>query len=420
MVLAIGIFALGAATAFSGMGYLSTKLELASRDARIADLERGNEALRRQRQSVEARLLRTIDELEATADHQKETIQRLGDLRGGVERDLQMTAPELAGGAEERDAAQELASTLDKGAQDVDLVRKGAAKERAALQAKLATIQGRLDSLTDERDTAKRDELAMRDKLSAMQAKLVLAQRQGQEQDLQQLAARDDVGTSPSSSRGKPPPTGGRIAVLADAFAKSGVSLDRLLDRVGDQMANGEGGPLEPEVGDAGIQVASLDSTADLGRYAGRAKQINRLIAMFPLAAPVTTSYRLMSGFGVRVDPINGHRARHTGLDFSAGLDTPIHPTVAGKVVSAERDGAYGLMVVVDHGLGVTTAYAHMKRILVKPGQRVTPATTLGIMGSTGRSTGRHVHYEVRIDNKAVDPLPFVEAGKQLIHVRKG
>ena len=114
------------------------------------------------------------------------------------------------------------------------------------------------------------------------------------------------------------------------------------------------------------------------------------------------------SNFGIRSDPFAGTARMHAGVDIPGATGTPIYATADGTVAHAERMGGYGNMVELDHGKGIATRYGHMSRLLVEPGSRVTRGQLIGLMGSTGRSTGPHLHYEVRIDGHAVNPVPFL------------
>jgi murein DD-endopeptidase MepM/ murein hydrolase activator NlpD len=120
------------------------------------------------------------------------------------------------------------------------------------------------------------------------------------------------------------------------------------------------------------------------------------------------------SSFGVRRDPIIRRPAMHTGIDFRTPTGTPIISSGAGKVVKAGWNGGYGRMVEIDHGQGLTTRYAHMSRIRVSEGQEVSTGDIVGDAGSTGRSTGPHLHYEVRRNGTAIDPLKFLKAGRKI------
>ena len=131
------------------------------------------------------------------------------------------------------------------------------------------------------------------------------------------------------------------------------------------------------------------------------------------------TEYKLNSGFGYRRDPLRRRGAVHTGLDFGGPRNAPVQATAPGTVVEAGRSGAYGIMVVIDHGLGIETRYAHLSRALVRVGDKVTAGSRSGPMGRTGRATGPHLHYEIRFDGRALNPRPFLEAGGQASAARR-
>ncbi|MGY3550920.1 murein DD-endopeptidase MepM/ murein hydrolase activator NlpD [Bradyrhizobium sp. USDA 4472] len=142
--------------------------------------------------------------------------------------------------------------------------------------------------------------------------------------------------------------------------------------------------------------------------------RLNRTLAQVPYRKPVVGEVEFTSGFGVRSDPFLGRPAMHTGLDFRAATGDPARVTANGKVVSAGWSGGYGRMVEVDHGNGLSTRYGHLSEINVKVGEIVKIGQVIGLVGSTGRSTGPHLHYETRIDGEAVDPQKFLRAGVRL------
>ena len=140
-------------------------------------------------------------------------------------------------------------------------------------------------------------------------------------------------------------------------------------------------------------------------------ERLNTAVAAMPLRRPVQGEIDMTSSFGVRVDPFLSRPAMHTGIDFRGDTGEAIHVTAGGKVVSAGWSGGYGRMVEVDHGNGLATRYGHLSEIDVQVGQTVKAGQTVGRMGSTGRSTGPHLHYETRIDGEAVNPAKFLHAG---------
>ncbi|MES2754803.1 MAG: M23 family metallopeptidase [Pseudomonadota bacterium] len=127
-----------------------------------------------------------------------------------------------------------------------------------------------------------------------------------------------------------------------------------------------------------------------------------------PSAQPVAL-LNFSSNFGVRADPFRGVAAMHAGVDIPGPVGTPIYATADGFVGRAERSGGYGNLVELEHGKGIQTRYGHLSKILVNPGDRVRRGQLVALMGSTGRSTGSHLHYEVRIDGHAVNPVPFLQ-----------
>ncbi|WP_298252276.1 peptidoglycan DD-metalloendopeptidase family protein [Bradyrhizobium sp.] len=143
-------------------------------------------------------------------------------------------------------------------------------------------------------------------------------------------------------------------------------------------------------------------------------ERLNHTLALVPYRKPVVGEVEFTSGFGIRADPFLGRPAMHTGLDFRASTGDPVRVTANGKVASAGWAGGYGRMVEVDHGNGLSTRYGHLSEIDVKVGDVVKIGQVIGLVGSTGRSTGPHLHYETRIDGEAVDPQRFLRAGIRL------
>lgn len=129
-----------------------------------------------------------------------------------------------------------------------------------------------------------------------------------------------------------------------------------------------------------------------------------------PSLIPISTSRAMSSSFGLRVHPVLGGMRMHKGIDLPASTGTPIHATADGVVGKADWFGGYGLCVELEHGANMETRYGHMSRIAVAEGQSVRKGDVIGYVGSTGRSTGSHLHYEVRIAGSAVNPIPYMQA----------
>jgi murein DD-endopeptidase MepM/ murein hydrolase activator NlpD len=144
------------------------------------------------------------------------------------------------------------------------------------------------------------------------------------------------------------------------------------------------------------------------------AERLTRVVAAVPVRQPIAGEPDLSSGFGVRADPFLGKPAMHSGLDFRSEAGSPVRATANGTVESAGWSGNYGKLIEIDHGNGMSTRYGHLSEIEVKAGQQIRTGQIIGRVGSTGRSTGPHLHYETRIDGDAVDPQKFLRAGTRL------
>ncbi|MBS1191490.1 MAG: metalloendopeptidase-like rane protein [Rhodocyclaceae bacterium] len=139
---------------------------------------------------------------------------------------------------------------------------------------------------------------------------------------------------------------------------------------------------------------------------------------LLPTTLPVKEAF-IGSGFGYRSDPFNGTRALHEGLDFNAEAGTPVYAAAAGAVAVAERHPEFGNMIDIDHGDGLVSRYAHLSQLLVKPGQIVRRGDPIGAVGSTGRSTGAHLHFEVRMLGVAQNPTQFLKRGDEFASLKK-
>ena len=191
-----------------------------------------------------------------------------------------------------------------------------------------------------------------------------------------------------------------KVAKLASILGKQGIRIP---------LDTGVGGPLiELKNGNRFIEtVNALDASLDT------LESVRKAAKFLPHGTPAP-GQRISSRFGSRKDPFTGRRAVHGGLDFKAKRGTSVIATASGKVTKAGRLGGYGKLVEIDHGGGITTRYAHLSRIEVRVGQRVTRGVRIGKVGSTGRSTGPHLHYEVRRKGRVLNPIHYVRLAKHL------
>jgi murein DD-endopeptidase MepM/ murein hydrolase activator NlpD len=192
----------------------------------------------------------------------------------------------------------------------------------------------------------------------------------------------------------------------------TGLHVDALL-RLTNEQAAGQGGPFIPAPTDSKDlnEKKLLESVATLDDEVGRWEKLQVILRSLPLSAPVD-HYYISSGFGERTDPMNGESAIHEGLDMVDSIRSEVLATAPGRVIFAGWRGNYGRVVEIDHGLGITTVYAHLDSVLVKEGDLVDYRQAIGKLGTSGRSSGPHVHYEVRFEGKPLDPMGFLKAGR--------
>jgi murein DD-endopeptidase MepM/ murein hydrolase activator NlpD len=173
------------------------------------------------------------------------------------------------------------------------------------------------------------------------------------------------------------------------------------------------GGPFEPAVEGADSLSIVDDANAVFGALA-RFRAARSAMDAAPIHKPVVGNVRMSSGYGNRKDPFTRRKAFHAGIDFPAPSGTTVLSAGAGTVIFAGRKSGYGNVVEISHGDGLVTRYAHLSAFLVKEGQSVSTGTPIARVGSTGRSTGPHLHFEVRRKDGAVDPAGYLAVGKRL------
>jgi murein DD-endopeptidase MepM/ murein hydrolase activator NlpD len=153
------------------------------------------------------------------------------------------------------------------------------------------------------------------------------------------------------------------------------------------------------------------DKDNEFTQEVGYLLQLENVIHNFPIASPMKRFW-VSSRYGRRVDPLRKRVAMHEGIDLVGPKNSKIYSSAPGIVIKAGRSGAYGNMVEIDHGFGVTTLYGHLSNVLVRSGQQINRGEVIGIQGTSGRSTGDHLHYEVRYNDETRDPKNFIKAGK--------
>lgn len=319
--------------------------------------------------------------------------ERRRELETGIDA-LQAT---LIRTMKERDAARgEMAALEATIASDANAAELARAQDLAATVDFLA---GALTLTTSERDAVAADAAAAIELAQAMDYDRRLTQDRN-DRIFEQLEDALTISVEP----------------LDQMFRKAGLNTDSLLDSVR-QGYSGVGGPLTMSVstkGEAGVDDPdSLRAEAILTKL--DKLNLYRLAAeKAPFAMPLNTSFRYTSPFGMRRHPVTGKYAMHDGMDMAGGYGSPVLATGDGVVKKADWSNGYGRLVVIQHDFGIETRYAHLSNIRVKPGQRVSRGDRIGDMGNSGRSTGTHLHYEVRVGGKPVNPMTYIKAARDV------
>lgn len=365
-----------------------------------------NADLDRQLQELQGELNNTRNQREVVARQKEQLVGHLRKLKAELED------------AADPDGAAELtlASFESDPSGALSLHRERAARERENLRSELARLEAEMvdvaegllaEQQVDGIELELRRVILQRDmartEKTDLQSQVAMLKRQLAEMENTQLALYQRFSTLAKD----------RIGELEGALKKTGLDVDRLLTR---QNGGAQGGPFVPlEAGrwDAHTLRRSLN---DLNGHVARWNSLESLAEALPLGQPMR-EYYISSTFGARKDPVNGRAAMHEGLDLAAPTGSPIFAGGPGKVVYAGWRGRYGRLVEIDHGYGLKTRYAHMHKIFVKKGEVVDRTTRIGLVGSSGRSTGPHLHYEVIYMGKPLNPDKFIKAG---VNVFKG
>ena len=365
--------------------------------------------------------MRAQDVVRLQDDH-RTRLEELGEaLARATERGRAEAAEAVAGLIEQRNRLTERMVEIEQGLSAAESERERALATHEGLMERLRGVEARLAGRAPDAASAadrvaalervRIEALAERGRL-AVEARRLAIEHRATTGDLASLRAvdRDAARAQDAALAEISGSTRAQIEEIVRVLRAAGLQAERI---VGGRNGNSGGPFVVPSLDRATADPSLL--LASLGTDLERLRDMRAAVRKLPLRAPLD-DFAVMSPFGMRRDPFNGQLAMHSGIDLSAPPRTPVLATAAGRIVTAGWNGEYGNMVEIEHDFGLSTRYGHMTRIDVRVGQRVERRQTVGLLGSTGRSTGPHVHYEVLVDGRAVDPARFLEAAR---HVRK-
>ncbi|MFT6531474.1 MAG: murein DD-endopeptidase MepM/ murein hydrolase activator NlpD [Limimaricola cinnabarinus] len=316
------------------------------------------------------------------------------DRRREMETGLEVVQAALRRTMIERETARDAAEEMT-----VAMVGNGAlpgGADAASVEGTLDILSGALADTAEERDRIAQDAELAFEQASEMQLELRLMTERNDE-IFRSLEEAMTVSVEP----------------LGDMFRAAGMDPDAMLKKVRKGYSGIGGGALTPiQFSTMGAHAGRADANAERANaLLGKMDEINLYriaAAKAPFAQPVKDKFRFTSGFGQRWGRL------HAGTDFAAPIGTPVYSTADGVVVSAGWASGYGRLIKIQHEFGIETRYAHLNKIGVKVGQRVSRGERIGDMGNSGRSTGPHLHYEVRVGGTPVNPMTYIRAGQDV------
>jgi murein DD-endopeptidase MepM/ murein hydrolase activator NlpD len=390
-------FGLSAWLTVTSISYLESRSLLEQSHEQIKSLQQSYAELSSEADLLTTALLRQIEHLEERALQQGATIAELTRTKATLHHQLDAHARQLASLGEERDRTQRLLDHMQQGVAEAEAMRGAVA--HAELRQRLRAAEDQLAAVNGQRDASRRAEVSLRWQLAVLEEEVERLQSHG---GIAQLWLKDWVL--------------GSVEALEELFLETGVDVERLVARAASGPAPAQGGPLQVAGPDEIAATATLSTGDPISGNIHRLAALQRIARTLPLASPLDQFY-VTSPYGKRRDPFTQTWAYHAGLDLGAPRNSKVLATAPGRVVAAGPLGPYGKMIEIDHGLGILTRYGHLDSIDVAVGDEVEFREELGVVGNTGRSTSRHLHYEIQIDDRAFDPAKFLDAGLLLVGV---
>ena len=297
-------------------------------------------------------------------------------------------------------------------------------RDEARLDANQATL-----ALSEQSGTTSTEIGRVRDKIATLEFLTTALGATAKDRDAQEVsadAAREELAQMEIAQRGEELRNDAIFAKLEEAvtvsmdpldkmFRDAGLSPDDLLKQVR-KGYSGQGGPLSPLTLSTSGPGPSPEEIRANAILSGLDRMNLYRIAAFkaPFSMPVKSAFRYTSGFGGRNDPLGRGYRMHEGQDLAGDYGTPIYATADGTITYAGWESGYGRLIKVQHDFGIETRYGHLSQIRVEVGQRVSRGDRIGDMGNSGRSTGTHLHYEIRFGSKAVNPMTFIKAARDV------
>lgn len=379
----------GAWMTFASVSYMLHDKVLAAKDAQIASAHLAYRSLLGEVAGYQNKFT------SITRDLEENHAMMLGlvEKNAALQQNLKSVANQLSSTEQEKNLVIGARKELKKQLAEIDDKMSSLSSRNYTLKDSLDSTEIDLQTALAERNKALFESTRMRRHIRNLEVRLVDLQK-AEEESVKQLTDR----------------TTDYIGTMEKVIKLTGLKVKRLLS-ADNGLPTGQGGPfieVKPDDLPANRLKANL---RNLDSYLRLSAGLQGIMAKLPLTAPLNSFY-ITSGFGKRRDPINKRWASHYGVDLGNVFKSPVYATAPGVVTYSGRKGKYGKLVEVSHGAGLKTRYGHLNKILVRKGEKISFRQKIGLLGSTGRSTGAHLHYEVLFKNRYKNPMKFIKAGR--------
>lgn len=378
--------------AYATLSYLQNETVLAGKDIQIANSRQAYRALLGEVSEYQKKFTILTIDLEDSHELMLGLVEKNASLRQSlstVANKLNVTRTEREQVANARESLREKLSSIEIRMRDIS-------KQNFSLSDNLNTAEADLQNALAERNLSIYEGTRMSRRIKGLETRLTDLQKT-EVLVIQRLT--DNTTTY--------------IQTMEKIVSLAGLDLKNLLKGY-EPPASGQGGPFIAAEIDRNLPGKQLkDKLSNLDVHLGRLEALQTVMRRIPLAAPLNSFY-VTSSFGKRRDPINKRWAAHYGLDLGGTFKSSVYSPAPGVVSFAGWKGKYGKLVEIDHGAGLKTRYGHLNKITVKKGQKVKFRQRIGFLGSTGRSTGAHLHYEVVFRGRAKNPMKFIKAGRNV------
>ena len=377
---------------FSSVAYMRNDAVVVGKDKQIADSKQAYRALLGEVSEYQKKFTDLTTDMEDSHDLMMGLVEKNASLRHSlttVAKKLDVTRSQREQVASARESLKEKLSAIEIKVRDMS-------KQNFSLTDNLSTAEADLQKALAERNKSIYEGSRMHRRIKGLEIRLTDVEKT-EEDAIQRLT--DSTTTY--------------IDTLERVVKVAGLNIKHLLKDY-EPPANGQGGPFIAAALEKNLPGKQLkNQLSNLDIHLGRWEALQGVMRKIPLSAPLN-NFNITSSFGKRRDPINKRWAAHYGLDLGGPFKSSVYSPAPGVVSYAGWKGKYGKLVEISHGAGLKTRYGHLNKILVKKGQKINFRQRIGFLGSTGRSTGAHLHYEVVFRGKAKNPMKFIKAGRNV------